>query len=145
MPDNGATPCLRVTGDGSEIVLLIDPSGYSYARYVGIERAAESSAAGTPTVAGTPSAKADYIAARVAEVKASMEQAAIINAAIVKALKSSDAAHQAYAAMSKVCAETEEREKVSTEAEMQPYWAKDSAAFQSSDDAAQAARHLPGG
>lgn len=30
---------LRVTGDGSEIVLLIDPSGYNYARYVGIERA----------------------------------------------------------------------------------------------------------
>lgn len=29
---------LRVTGDGSEIALLIDPSGYSYARYVGIER-----------------------------------------------------------------------------------------------------------
>ena len=29
---------LRVTGDGSDIVLLIDPSGYNYARYVGIER-----------------------------------------------------------------------------------------------------------
>ena len=32
---------LRVTGDGSEIVLLIDPSGYNYARYVGIERTTE--------------------------------------------------------------------------------------------------------
>lgn len=32
---------LRVTGDSSEIVLLIDPSGYNYARYVGIERAVQ--------------------------------------------------------------------------------------------------------
>ena len=28
---------LRVTGEGSEIALLIDPSGHHYARYVGIE------------------------------------------------------------------------------------------------------------
>ena len=36
----GASPCLRVTGDGSEIALLVDPSGYGYARYVAIEQPA---------------------------------------------------------------------------------------------------------
>jgi hypothetical protein len=35
------TACLRVTGDGSELALLIDPSGYGYARYVGVERTPE--------------------------------------------------------------------------------------------------------
>ena len=32
-----ATPCIRITGEGSQIALLIDPQGYRYARYVGIE------------------------------------------------------------------------------------------------------------
>ena len=45
-----AVACLRVTGDGSEIALLIDPSGYSYARYVGVEGVSESTAELPPDV-----------------------------------------------------------------------------------------------
>ena len=30
--------CIRVTGEGSQIALLIDTQGYSYARYVGIDQ-----------------------------------------------------------------------------------------------------------
>jgi len=33
------TPCIRVTCPGSEIALIIDPQGFDYARYVGIETA----------------------------------------------------------------------------------------------------------
>lgn len=37
-PDiEGAPACIRVTGEGSETVLLVDPQGYTYARYVAIE------------------------------------------------------------------------------------------------------------
>ena len=32
-------PCIRVTCPGSEITLIVDPQGYNYARYVGIESA----------------------------------------------------------------------------------------------------------
>ncbi|MBR2790677.1 MAG: hypothetical protein IKD70_08740 [Eggerthellaceae bacterium] len=38
-----ADPCIRVTCPSSEIALIIDPQGYDYARYVGIEDAATSS------------------------------------------------------------------------------------------------------
>lgn len=34
---DGAAPCIRVTGEGSEVTLLVDPQGYTYARYVAIE------------------------------------------------------------------------------------------------------------
>ena len=34
---NGVTPCLRVTTEGVDYALLINPSGYSYARYVAID------------------------------------------------------------------------------------------------------------
>lgn len=33
----GAPACIRVTGEGCKTVLLVDPQGYSYARYVAIE------------------------------------------------------------------------------------------------------------
>lgn len=33
----GLCLCIRVTGDGSQIALIVDPQGYDYARYVGIE------------------------------------------------------------------------------------------------------------
>ena len=33
----GAPACIRVTGEGCETILLVDPQGYSYARYVAIE------------------------------------------------------------------------------------------------------------
>lgn len=37
-PDiEGASACIRVTGEDSEIALLVDPQGYTYARYVAIE------------------------------------------------------------------------------------------------------------
>jgi len=52
--------------------------------------------------------------------------AAVVDAAIVKALKSSEAAHHAYAYVRETCAATEARELVSTEAEMQLYWAVES-------------------
>lgn len=42
LPDGDKVACLRVTGDGSQIILLIDPSGYNYARYVGVESVPES-------------------------------------------------------------------------------------------------------
>lgn len=29
--------CIRVTGDGAQLALIVDPQGYGYARYVGIE------------------------------------------------------------------------------------------------------------
>ena len=32
-------PCIRVTCPGSEIALIVDPQGFDYARYVGIETA----------------------------------------------------------------------------------------------------------
>ena len=35
----GGVPCIRATCPSSEIALIIDPQGYSYARYVGIEPA----------------------------------------------------------------------------------------------------------
>ena len=39
-PANGKqVPCIRVTCPGSEIALIIDPQGFDYARYVGIETA----------------------------------------------------------------------------------------------------------
>ena len=39
-PANGKqTPCIRVTCPGSEIALIVDPQGFDYARYVGIETA----------------------------------------------------------------------------------------------------------
>ena len=28
--------CIRVTGDGAQLALIVDPQGYGYARYVGI-------------------------------------------------------------------------------------------------------------
>lgn len=34
---NGAVPCLQVTTNCSDIVILIDPQGYDYARYVAIK------------------------------------------------------------------------------------------------------------
>ena len=76
----------------------------------------------------------------VADVTAATAQAEAVNAAIAKAFKSSDTAHDSYAKVKEVCAVTEAQEKVSTEAEMQPYWAKESEAFKSADDAANAAR-----
>ena len=41
--DGGGVPCLRVTSASSEIALLIDTQGYTYARYVAIEAAAPAS------------------------------------------------------------------------------------------------------
>ena len=39
-PANGKqVPCIRVTCPGSEIALIVDPQGFDYARYVGIETA----------------------------------------------------------------------------------------------------------
>lgn len=46
---NKAVACLRVTGDGSDIMLIIDPSGYGYARYVGFEDASKSTPQPTDT------------------------------------------------------------------------------------------------
>lgn len=66
--------------------------------------------------------------------------AAVVDAAIVKALKSSEAAHHAYAYVRETCAATEAREPVSTEAEMRLYWAVESEAFKSADEAANAAQ-----
>ena len=37
--DGERLPCIRVTCPGSEIALIIDPQGFDYARYVGIETA----------------------------------------------------------------------------------------------------------
>ena len=37
--DGEQLPCIRVTCPGSEIALIIDPQGFDYARYVGIETA----------------------------------------------------------------------------------------------------------
>lgn len=57
----------------------------------------------------------------VADVTAATAQAEAANAAIAKAFKSSDTARHAYAKVKEVCAVTEAQEKVSTDAEMQPY------------------------
>ena len=37
--DGEQLPCIRVTCPGSEIALIVDPQGFDYARYVGIETA----------------------------------------------------------------------------------------------------------
>ena len=33
----GTFTCIRVTGENSDIAILVDPQGYNYARYVAIE------------------------------------------------------------------------------------------------------------
>lgn len=33
----GATPCIRVTGEGSTVAVIVDSEGYTYARYASIE------------------------------------------------------------------------------------------------------------
>ena len=48
-----AAACIRVTGENSDIVLLVNPEGYDYARYVGIESACESSAPTEPSATET--------------------------------------------------------------------------------------------
>ena len=37
MPMQHEMACIRVTGEGSTVALLVDPAGYTYARYVAIE------------------------------------------------------------------------------------------------------------
>lgn len=64
-----------------------------------------------------------------------------IDAAIVKALKSSEAARAAYAKVKEACATTEAQERIAKDdAEIQTFWKAESESFKSADDAAQAAR-----
>ena len=41
LPCGNPTACIRVTSPCAKIALIIDPQGYSYARYVAIERNAD--------------------------------------------------------------------------------------------------------
>ena len=126
---------LRVTGNGSEIALLIDPSGYSYARYVGIERTPESSAGGETAQRSKNPGDAIIEGTSIAwrETEAS-ESGSIIR----ETYRTIAAAHEAYANVKAACARTDALECDSTEAQMQPYWAAENEAFKSADSAAKA-------